>query len=218
MNTGRHVEFCSDGILRVGRSGTMVPALSLCGEEPVRGIPWWMAALPVSIQEGTRFRNMLRCLSPWRVSIAEGMGVDLSEWDTALRPMKNTPNLVILMEVHSDLAEGDRWNAFVRGTCDEDFGNPDEIPFDILGASEAKLSRKRLLLSSEDAGRLPLIDAGHPEVFLTWPWGNRKSVGVWSDASPPGFSDFVCNCLLGICLRHITPTRTAMRMLESNLS
>lgn len=212
---GRHVLFSRDGILRIGSATTLVPALSLCGDAPDQGIPWWMAVLPVSIEAGTDFRHVLRCLRPWQGSIARDMGVDLGDWDEVLSPLSDTPRLIMMMEVHSDLDTGDRWNAFVRGTRDEDFGNPDEMPFDILGACEARISGKRLLLSASD-GAPPIIDAGHPGVFLTWPWGKRKSVGAWAEAGPPGFSDFVCNCLLSTCLPHGTPSRTASRILANS--
>ena len=200
--SGRFAEFCYDGVLRISFPGAMLPVSSLC--EPDEGMPWWLAALPIRVSENTSFRSMLGCLRPWKGVVRKSHGIDIDEWYDALRSSGQTPYLTMHIEKHIEMGTGQDWFVFMRGTGSEDMGNPDEMPFDILGKSKVHLSSGLLFVSSSDDG-LPLFDGAHSDVFSLASAGRLKTLGAWSDSEPPMFSDFVNNCILAKCIKHNSP-------------
>ena len=193
----RFVEFCSDGILRVSMSDIMIPVSSLCN--PDEGMPWWLSTLPVVIGDQLSLRSAISCLDHWKSSIFKETGFDIKLWNNILRWDIQTPQLTLFLERHIEIGSEITWFSYMRGLGSEDMGNPDEMPLDILGRSNISINNKVLAVAYSEDG-LPILDAGHKNVFSLSPSGIMNTLATWTNYSSPTFADFVNNCLLTKCI------------------
>ena len=206
----------------------MIPVSSLCQD---RGLPWWMPHLPVAVERGTMFHQALECLSPWAVSISNAMGVDMAEWFDVLVPDARTPRISLHLTRHISIGQGQgkvqcnkagmpTWHAGMVGSGGEDYGNPDEMPFDVLAGAMLVLEPRCLLVDDEGMEN-PILDAGNEAAFvMSSTMLPGRSLGLWVSWQPPSFSDFVNLGLLRCCLPHGSPrgTMQALQAFSSNIS